>query len=150
MVKICPVSDRIVNENVSRFNALYTLLFVLGFIFTGNIGFLLILILDFSLRLILKGSFSPVIRLNQFLLEKMNIRKTMINAGPKIFAARIGITLSILGLIFMIPGYKQVSTVTIGILGFFSFLEFAFGLCVACKIYPYALHLNNIRFPFRF
>lgn len=145
MVKICPVSDRNINENLTRFNAFYTFAFALGFLFTGSIWFLPVIIIDFSLRLMMNGKLNPIIWFNSFLIDEINIPVLMINAGPKIFAARIGLTLALLGLIFALFEFSLAAQITMGILGFFSFLEFGFGICVACKIYPYALYLNNIR-----
>ena len=69
----------------------------------------------------------------------------MINAGPKIFAARIGLTLTVIAFLFALFNFNQAATITMAILGFFSFLEFSLGICVACKIYPYALFLNDIK-----
>ena len=145
MVKICPISDRNINENLTRFNAFYTFAFALGFLFTGNFWFLPVIIIDFSLRLMLNGKMNPIIWFNSFLIDIINIPALMINAGPKIFAARIGLTLAVFGLIFAVFGFSMGAQITVGILGFFSFLEFSLGICVACKIYPYALYLNNLK-----
>ena len=145
MVKICPVSFRNINQNVSRLNALFTFLFVVGYILSGSIWFVVALIVDFILRLTLEGRINPVIRINVFFLDLLRLPKVMINAGPKIFAARIGLTLAAIGLSLFLVGFNQASYVVLEVLGLFSFLEFAFGLCVACKIYPYALPLNEIK-----
>jgi hypothetical protein len=145
MVKICPVSERKINENVSRLNALFTFILSALFIVSGSFWFLFAMILDLSFRLVSEGRLSPLIKVNSFILEITNIRKVIINAGPKIFAARIGLMLSLLSLVFWLFNLNVAALTTAGILGFFSFLESAFGFCVACKIYPYALILNDIR-----
>ena len=144
MVKICPISERNVNENVSRLNSSFTLAFAVLFILTGSFWYLCAMLVDFALRLFSQGKLSPVIKLNAYLLEVFRIRKVLINAGPKIFASRIGLLLTTVSLVFWIFGFISAATITAGILAFFSFLEFAFGLCVACKIYPYALALNDL------
>ncbi len=145
MVKICPVSDRNINENVSRLNATFTFLSGTLYLFTGSFWFLIILLADFILRLISEGKLSPVIKMSYFISENLNFRRIMINAGPKIFAAQIGLLLSVISLIFWIYGFHPASYSVAGILVFFSFLEFAFGFCIACKIYPFALILNDLR-----
>jgi hypothetical protein len=61
----------------------------------------------------------------------------MINAGPKIFAARIGLIFSALIVLTYLLNAKILAFIIAGILGLFSFLEAFFGLCVACEIYPY-------------
>lgn len=143
MVKICPISERKINENVSRLNAFFTFLMSVSFLLTGSYIVLSIVIIDFSFRLIAEGKLNPLIKFNSFLLDNFNISKALINAGPKIFAARIGLLLSSSALIFAVPGFHNAAITTIMILGFFSFLESVFGFCVACKLYPYALVLNG-------
>ncbi len=144
MVKICPISDRNVNENVSRLNSFFTLVFAVLFIVSGSFLFLGVMLIDFALRLFSQGKMSPVIRLNSYLLEVYKAKKVMINAGPKIFATRIGLLLITVSLLLVISGFTAAGAITAGILAFFCFLEFTFGLCVACKIYPYALVLNDL------
>ncbi len=144
MVKICPISERNINENVSRLSASIT--FVLGILFmlSGSYWFLFALLTDFSFRLISEGRLSPVIKINSIILDNFKVKKVFINAGPKIFAAQIGLLLTIISLVFLFFNLPVASFTTAGILVFFSFLESAFGFCVACKIYPYALILNEI------
>jgi hypothetical protein len=145
MVKICPISERNINENVSRLNASFTLIIGVLFIITGSFWFLFAMLTDFIFRLLSEGKLSPLIKLNTYLLENFNARKVIINAGPKIFAARIGLLLTAISLLFWFLNLPFASFITAGILVFFSFLESVFGFCVACKIYPYALVLNDIR-----
>jgi len=61
----------------------------------------------------------------------------LINAGPKIFAARIGLILSSVVLKATVFGLNTLALSVAGVLGLFSFLEVAFGFCVACQIYPF-------------
>jgi hypothetical protein len=68
----------------------------------------------------------------------------MINAGPKIFAARVGLILSASGAIALLMGNLPLAMIFAGVLSFFAFLESAFNYCVACKLYPYFLPLNNL------
>jgi len=143
MVKLCPVSDRLVDENLCRLNALFTCVFACGFLATGSFWFLWIMTADFILRLLNKGLYSPVIRLNKYILSKLNISKSLINAGPKIFAGQIGLVLTLFGLLFLLISLPLVTIIFAGILGILSFLELSSGFCIACKIYPYALLLND-------
>jgi hypothetical protein len=65
------------------------------------------------------------------------LEELLINAGPKIFAARIGLVFSVIILLATLIGLITTALVFATILGIFSFLEAAFGICVACKLYPY-------------
>ncbi len=144
MVKICPVSFKQINENLSRLNASFTVLMSVLFLVTGSPVFVLVLSVDFLLRNILEGRLNPVILFNKYIIEKADIQKNMINAGPKIFAARVGLFLSVLGTIFLFFGNSEVSVIFISVLALFSFMEAAFNFCVACKLSPYILPLNRL------
>jgi hypothetical protein len=134
---LCPISDKKVNEHVARISAIITLLLLLGFIVTHNIYAIVFLVIDFFLRSAGFSKFSPIAISSQNIVKWLNVKNHFINAGPKILAARIGLILSGLIIISLMIQFSSVSLVIAGIFGLFSFLEGAFGFCVACKIYPY-------------
>jgi hypothetical protein len=136
MIEVCPVNERQINENVTRLNALVTFIAMSIFIFTPYKWILFLLPADFALRAWFGGRFSPVGQMNKYLVRSLNLGEILINEGPKVFAARIGLTLSALALVSFIAGFNLAAYILGGILVFFSFLEAVFGFCVACKIYP--------------
>lgn len=136
MTEVCPVNDRQINENVTRLNALVTFLIVSTFIFTPAKWILFFLPVDFALRAWFGGRFTPVGCLNRILVQSFRLGESLINEGPKIFAAKIGFAMSALALAGFIAGIDIAAYSLAGILMFFSFLEAGFGFCVACKIYP--------------
>jgi len=144
MVKICPISLRKTNENLSRLNASFTVLMSTLFLFTESPVFILVILMDFMLRNILEGKLNPVSRINQYIIEVIHISSHMINAGPKIFAARVGLILSFLSTVFFLLANTFMSSMIIAILLLFAFLESALNYCIACKLYPYFLPLNKL------
>jgi hypothetical protein len=138
---ICPISEKKVNERVARLNAIFTVLLVTAIFFTQNIFFVAFLAFDFFLRTTDRAKYSLVFISSKSIIKYLQVKELMINAGPKIFAARIGLVLSGLIMISFILNAKIFALVIAGILGLFSFLEAAFGLCVACEIYPYLYRL---------
>jgi hypothetical protein len=138
---VCPVSDDRVNERVARFNGAFTVLLLLSFGLKQNILPVIILALDFLLRATNYSKYSPIGRLSKIMVRYFSLNDNLINAGPKIFAARIGFVFSSLIMIcFALNAYLP-SLALAGILGLFSFLEAVFGLCVACEIYPFIYRL---------
>ncbi|KPL14872.1 MAG: hypothetical protein AMS23_05520 [Bacteroides sp. SM1_62] len=137
MVEVCPVNERQINENVTRLNALVTFIVVTVFIFTPYKWILFFLPLDFALRAWFQGRFSPIGRMNNYLVRSLNLGESLINEGPKLFAARIGLILSAGAVISFFAGLTVIAYVLGGFLVFFSFLEAVFGFCMACKIYPF-------------
>ena len=137
MTEVCPVNERQINENVTRMNALVTCIVASIFIFTPAKWILFILPVDFALRAWFRGRFSPVGQMNRYLVSSFKLGVSLINEGPKVFAARIGLILSVLAVGSFLAGFNLLAYGLGGILVLFSFLEAAFGFCVACKIYPF-------------
>lgn len=139
----CPVSPKVVNERVTRFNATLTILITVIFLFTSNIFLIGFLAFDFLLRGIDRPQFSPLAISSKGLVRSFDMRPQMINAGPKLFAARIGLVFSAAAFILFLSGFDLAAMVTASVLGLFSFLEGIFGYCVACKIYPFVYNWLN-------
>jgi hypothetical protein len=93
---ICPISNRITNEQVARVNAGLTLLVILGFIITSQIWLIGLLAIDFLFRGLELTGYSPVYFTSKGISGMLGLHQKPINAGPKIFAARIGFMFSTL------------------------------------------------------
>ncbi len=133
----CPISDKQVNEQVTRLNALLTVLIIITFSIIPNLFLALFLVTDFIIRASNYSKYSPIAVFSTNVVKLFSVSPQLINAGPKIFAARIASFLSALLLVSFALNLNVLSYSLSGILGLFAFLEFAFGWCVACKIYPY-------------
>ncbi len=144
MTKICPVSEKMMNENISRLNGIFTFLFVVSFIISNSPVLIFVLFFDFLLRNIYEGKMSPVIRVNSFIIQLTEVPAHMINAGPKIFAARVGLVFSLLAILLYYFASPVSAMIPMVILGLFSFMEGVFNYCVACKLYPYFLPVNQL------
>lgn len=132
----CPISDEKINERVTRFNALFTVVVLLAFALTRSIPLLLLLWIDFLLRAIPLSKYS-LIAIASRTITRYLPTGNMINAGPKIFAARVGLLFTTLILLLYLLKFLIAAMVFTGILALFAFLEGVFGICVACIIYPY-------------
>jgi len=133
---ICPISNKRINERVARLNATFTVILLLTFALTSNPFLIAFLAVDFLLRSTGFSRYSPLAILSGNIVKKLSLKENLINAGPKIFAARIGSLFSVFILLSIISGFVVPAYILAGVLGLFSFLEAAFGLCVACEIYP--------------
>ncbi len=134
---ICPISNEMVNERLTRLNAFFTILIVTaGFVFNSVI-FPLVLLADFFIRAFTNARISPVSFLSTGLAKLLHLSKKPIDKAPKIFAARMGFVMTlVIATLFLLQFYTA-SMVVAGILVFFATLEFAFGICVGCIIYTY-------------
>ena len=134
---ICPISINKVDENVARLNGIFTFLLLAAFAVTDNILPILFLLIDFVLRGAELSKFSLMAIVSKQILKSLNFNKKPINAGPKIFAARIGILFSFGIVLFYFIQIQSLALVFTGVFAFCAFLEGFFGYCVACQIYPF-------------
>lgn len=145
---ICPISDKRINERVARVNAAFTVFLLVLFGLTGSVFLILFLTFDFFLRATSYSKYSLVGLTSRSIVRYLPFDIHLINAGPKIFAARIGLVLSSLIVLANLADIGWLALGIAGILGLFSFLEAAFGMCVACEIYPFVYKLfydRNLR-----
>jgi len=134
---LCPVSDEKVNEKIVRFTALLSFLIALAFIYQPNVLLALFLAFDFFTRGFGIGNISVLALTGQGLRDYIPFRSKTIDKAPKIFAARVGFVLSAVALIFLISNLVLAAQITLVILAFFAFLEWAVGFCMGCYIYSW-------------
>ncbi len=137
MAEVCPVSFELINERVARVNGVLTVLSMIVFLSTPMKVIALILGADLFIRGFLKPSYSFYSSLSRNILQLFNIKSLMINAGPKIFAAKIGFVFCCIISLFYFFGMPTVCFIFGSMLLFFALLEAALGFCVACQFYPY-------------
>jgi len=134
---VCPISDQRVNEQITRFNALFTVgTVVLAFILNSGI-LLVFLMADFFIRAFTEIKFSPINYISYYLSNALNLPVRLIDKAPKLFAARLGFLMTTIIAGLFIFGFKIASIVVAGMLIFFASLEFFFGICAGCLIYTY-------------
>ena len=133
----CPVSVNKIDENVARFNAAQVTLLIIAAILFQNLFISAFLLVDFILRGVELSKYSPIAILSKFIVKSLKIKSKPINAGPKIFAARIGIVFALAAVVLGVAGLSVASNVVLIVFGICAFLEAAFGFCVACQIYPF-------------
>jgi hypothetical protein len=99
------------------------------------------LLVDFLLRGFEVPQYSPLAIISKNATQLLALKPKLINSGPKLFAARVGVLFSSLILISTLFGLKTLAITFAGIFGVCAFLEAAFGFCVACQIYPFIYRL---------
>jgi len=137
MTDACPISFEMINERVARVNGALTVLSMLVFLFTPFKAIVLILGADLLIRGFLTAKYSFFSFFSRGMLRLLNLKPVMINAGPKLFAAKVGFIFCGMIALFYFPGLTGASIAFASMLAFFAFLEAAFGFCVACKLYPF-------------
>lgn len=132
----CPISFKKIDEKAARLNGFFTVTLLVVFLITGSLLPVVFLVVDFFARGIEQPKWSLLAQLSRRILSVARIKSKPVNAGPKIFAARVGFLFSLLVLGTATAGWSVAATVIALIFGIFALLESAAGFCVACKIYP--------------
>jgi hypothetical protein len=138
---LCPVSNKRIVEQASRMNGAFTVFLLVLFAATQSILPVLFLVIDFAARATNRLNFSLLAIASARLVRFFSWEKKFINAGPKLFAARIGLTCSSLTLLAYLVHFYWIAYAVASVLGIFSFLEAVMGICVACELYPFVYRL---------
>ena len=139
--KSCPVDFKMVDKNIIRLNALIIFSLLLLFVVTGNTLILTIIMADFIIRVFFGLKYSPFCYCIKKLLHLAGTKPHKINAGSKIFAAKIGLLFSVLIMLFILLDMHVTAKVIAVIFLIASGMDVFFDFCIACKLYPYYRHL---------
>lgn len=140
---ICPVSTERINERVTRFNALFTIVLVVTGVYFHSAIILLLLAADFYIRAFTSLKTSPLSYISQNMVAVFKLDRKPIDKAPKIFAARLGFLMSLFIVIFSVAGLQSAALVIAGILTLFASLELLFGFCAGCYVYSYIALVVN-------
>ncbi len=135
---VCPVSDRRTESYASRLTVLVCSALLVGYLVTGNVWLPAIVAIDYFIRAIGQGKYSPIRAMSAAILDLFSVKPKMVDEAPKLFASRVGFIFAALAVIFA-PFSLVASFVFAGILGVFSFLDGAFNFCVGCLTYHYVV-----------
>lgn len=137
MKEMCPISFKQVNERAVQINAALAILSIIFFLFTPYKWIILILAIDFFIRGFLNLSYSFYSATSKTILRIFKIKPLMVNAGPKIFAAKIGFVFCCMIAVSYLFNFQRISLIIGSIFVFFVALEAIFRFCLACRIYPF-------------
>lgn len=143
MIQVCPVVGFQTNKKVARLNAFFTLIILIFFVLTDFKYPIFFLGLDFFSRAFLKGKYSMISFFNKHLLRLFKIEPSMMNAGPKIFAARLGFLFCFLISLFYLFDFPLVANFLSFIIIILASLELFFDFCLGCKIYAFLCKFNH-------
>ncbi len=135
--KSCPIEYKTVDKNIVRVNAMIIFSFLLLFVVTFNPAILIMIGIDFVIRVFPGLKYSPICFVIKKVLRLSGIKPHRINAGPKRFAAKIGLGFTVitgvgyaLGLHTTVLIISLIFMIAVGMEAFFNY-------CLACELYPY-------------
>ena len=135
MTESCPIVAQWVDDRSTRIGAGLTLLVVIAALWLGRFWLPLTLALDFALRSRGRIAFSPIAQASRGLRQAFGLRPSLINAGPKRFAALVGAVFSLVIALALGLHLAWVARTAAAILLLCAALEAFLGICVGCKVY---------------
>ena len=139
----CPISCRRVDTNVVRLISLQVFLFTLFFAFTHSFAFIVVVLFDFTVRLLREEKLSPFLIVAQFILKYWNTTPHYTDESPKRFALFLGLLIAGVITVLSLLGVMKIAVLIAFILILCAFFEVLFDFCIGCKIY-YVLQLAKV------
>lgn len=135
MSQDCPISSETVDGSVARLTAFFTVVLLLAGLFSNLKWIALLLCLDFFIRGFTRLPISPLRRAARAQARLLRRKPKTVNAGPKIFAAKIGFLISAAIVILSFAGLGAVARLVAEIFVLAAGLEAFLGICLGCKIH---------------
>lgn len=153
----CPITGEQKDNTTIRIVAGFVLTITLVTIYIGmQVSSILaaivfgLLALDFIVRAFLLPKYSLLASLAKALVLRLKLKQQMVDSGPKIFAARIGVIFTLSGTLLFASGNITAASVVGTILLVCAGLEAFFDFCLGCWMYSLLPgHLGRI-FTYRF
>ncbi len=133
---ICPISTQRINRHVVRLTGLMMASMIALYLLSGNIMFIIAIVIDYSVRAFTTLPYSPFSWIAAKIVQFFNWPPKQIDKAPKIFAARVGwlFALATAVLYFIYPSASIIVGAT---LMAFALLESVFDFCAGCIVYTY-------------
>lgn len=133
----CPISYDLVNSRLTRAYSIITFAAIIVYVFTPFKEIIYISAIDFIIRVFFGVKYSIICASIKFTLKFGNFEPQMVNAGPKKFAAKIGLLFTTLMSLAHILNFENFS-LSLGVISLIAVgAEAVFGYCVACKLHQY-------------
>jgi hypothetical protein len=132
-MRSCPISNERVNERVARLVGALVFAAALTYLWLPSPLWLVLLAADFTARSFYRPA-SPFAQLAKPLAERLGA-PLVVDAAPKIFAARIGLAMSLAALALHMAGMVDAARTVLAVMALCAFMEAAFGYCVGCRFH---------------
>ena len=141
---VCPIAGYKIDEKTARVVAGFVVLAtILGVVLPSSAAqwILVFLALDFGFRAFSRPRWSVLGRISAVLLKSIGVVPRLVDAGPKRFAARIGLLFSLSLVVLTEYDLHLAKEIVAGILLVCAALESFLGFCLGCQMWTvwYAL-----------
>lgn len=131
----------LINLNKVKITAFAIFILSVLYAITGWWIVIAFIAIDFGVRAFKAGQFNLLNGISNTIIDFGSIETIPVNQAPKIFAARIGFTISFIILTAEFTGFSLTAQAIAGVLALFAFLESVKGFCAGCYLYSYYIRI---------
>ncbi len=143
MKLFCLMTSEEIDERIFRINALFVLVIsIIGIYFESYIIFDLLTI-EYVIRAFYSFKYSPISNMSKLIAKYIFSKPNMVNAGPKIFAARLAFCISLAVTFLYYNKNFYMGNIFAIILCFCTFLDSILGICLGCILYSYLIKFRG-------
>lgn len=135
MNEACPISQFQINEKAARLTGFLVFAIVAAIIFLPYKWIIALLLIDFFMRAFVNPSYSPLLNISMLILQALKVTPLMTNAGPKMFAAKMGFFFCACIGISVLLKANLLTNIFCGMIMACALMQSLLGFCVGCKIY---------------
>ncbi len=133
---ICPISAQRISRHVVRLTGLMMASMIALYLLTGNIAFIVVIVIDYFIRAFTNLPYSPFSWVAMQIARGFDWAPKQIDKAPKIFAARVGWLFAVATAVLYFI-YPPASLIVGATLMIFALLESVLDFCVGCVVYTY-------------
>ncbi|HHD82450.1 MAG TPA: DUF4395 domain-containing protein [Campylobacterales bacterium] len=142
MQQACPISRNRIDTNLVRIIALQVIAIALLLIYTQELIFALLLLFDFSVRILNLKSLSLFALIAKSIIKYFKIKAQPCDEAPKRFALYVGAVLISLFSLLYLFNFTLLASILVTVLLVCAFLEASFDYCLGCKIYHFIQYIQ--------
>ena len=135
MAQTCPISLHRIDAHFVRIVAAQVITIALLLLFTQHLVFAILLLFDFSVRILKLKNLSLFAFIAKLIIEYFKIEAQPCDEAPKRFALYLGVGIIALFTLLFAFSFTTLASILVGILLLCAFLEAAFDYCIGCKLY---------------
>jgi hypothetical protein len=133
----CPVDNISINENQARVTAYQVMYITVAWLISGWWPIMAFLAIDFFLRTVNLGKFSPLNIISTYIIKKLGIVYKPVDRAPKRFAAFVGLVFSTAILPLSLLHADLPAELLAYTLALFAALEAVLAFCAGCYVYAF-------------
>jgi hypothetical protein len=131
----CPCFNETVDRNVTRTTSFLVFVLLLTGLFSMLNWISLLLCFDFFIRGFTHLPISPLRRAAQAQVKILRFKPKMINAGPRVYGARVGFVITALITLLSFTGFPTGARILTELMVLIAGLAAFLGICIGCYVH---------------